>query len=71
MKGRKKSKSSWKRKWQKTGEGVQQKEKVIALTEENNEIGFPVPLDLSILYIPFNILSTKKQQSVMNLCMKS
>ena len=24
------------------------KEKVIALTEENNEIGFPIPLDLSI-----------------------
>ena len=31
----------------KTGEEYS-KEKVIALTEENNEIGFPVPLDLSI-----------------------
>ena len=27
------------------------KEKVIALTEENNEIGFPVPLDLSLSLI--------------------
>ena len=69
IEGRKKSKSSWKRKWQKQ-ERSTAKKKVIALTEENNEIGFPVPLDLSILYIPFNILSTKKQQSVMNLCIK-
>ena len=29
------------------------KEKVIALTEENNEIGFPVPLDLSIFVYTF------------------
>ena len=29
------------------------KEKVIALTDENNEIGFPVPLDLSIFVYSF------------------
>ena len=29
------------------------KEKVIALTEENNEIGFPVPLDLAIFVHTF------------------
>ena len=29
------------------------KEKVITLTEENNEIGFPVPLDLSIFVYTF------------------
>ena len=29
------------------------KEKVIALTDENNEIGFPVPLDLSIFVHSF------------------
>lgn len=49
----------------KTGEEYS-KEKVIALTEENNEIGFPVPLDLSIF-----VYTLKKQPSVMNLCMKS
>ena len=52
MKGRKKSKNSWKRKWQKR-ERSTAKEKVIALTEENNEIGFPVPLDLSIFVYTF------------------
>lgn len=36
----------------KTGEEYS-KEKVIALTEENNEIGFPVPLDLSIFVYTF------------------
>ena len=36
----------------KTGEKYS-KEKVIALTEENNEIGFPVPLDLSIFVYTF------------------
>ena len=36
----------------KTGEEYS-KEKVIALTEENNEIGFPVPLDLSIFVSTF------------------
>ena len=36
----------------KTGEEYS-KEKVIALTEENNEIGFPVPPDLSIFVYTF------------------
>ena len=36
----------------KTGEEYSE-EKVIALTEENNEIGFPVPLDLSIFVYTF------------------
>ena len=36
----------------KTGEEYS-KEKVIALTEENNEIGFPVPLDLAIFVHTF------------------
>ena len=36
----------------KTGEEYS-KEKVIVLTEENNEIGFPVPLDLSIFVYTF------------------
>ena len=36
----------------KTGEEYS-KEKVIVLTEENNEIGFPVPLDLAIFVHTF------------------
>ena len=43
----------------KTGEEYS-KEKVIALTEENNEIGFPVPLDLSIFVYTFQYLLDKE-----------
>ena len=43
----------------KTGEEYS-KEKVIALTEENNEIGFPVPLDLSIFVYTFQYTLDKE-----------
>ena len=43
----------------KTGEEYS-KEKVIALTEENNEIGFPVPLDLSIFVYTFQYALDKE-----------
>ena len=36
------------------------KEKVIALTEENNEIGFPAPLDLAIFVHTFEYLLDKE-----------
>ena len=46
----------------KTGEEYS-KEKVIALTEENNEIGFPVPLDLSIFVYTFQYPSRQRNSS--------
>ena len=54
----------------KTGEKYS-KEKVIALTEENNELVFLFLLIYPFLYILSISSLDKKQQSVMNLCMKS
>ena len=45
-------KEQLKKEMAKTGDEYD-KEKVIELTEENNEIGFPVPLDLSIFVYSF------------------